>query len=145
MKARTNYGPMDLAVDNKTGRAKAMKPAAGHAVPAKVSAAAPASSPRYRSKLEAAFACKLELGRRAFALVRWWHEPFSLRLAAKTFYRPDFLVQSGETLTIYEVKGFRRDDAMVKLKVAARLFPCFRFVLVEREKGQWIETAIAAA
>jgi len=38
----------------------------------------------------------------------------------------------------YEVKGFMRDDAAVKLKVAASLYPWIKFHLVTRKKGEWI-------
>jgi hypothetical protein len=43
---------------------------------------------------------------------------------------------------VIETKGFRRDDAMVKLKVAARLFPCFQFVLATRVRGVWVCTSV---
>jgi hypothetical protein len=39
--------------------------------------------------------------------------------------------------TIVEVKGFMRDDAQVKLKVAARLFRRFDFVLVKKKGTGW--------
>ncbi len=60
--------------------------------------------------------------------VEWWaFEAIKLRLAKKTFYTPDFLVMLKDgTLEVHEVKGFWEDDARVKIKVAASLFP-FRF------------------
>jgi len=36
----------------------------------------------------------------------------------------------------HEVKGFWRDDARVKIRVAASLYP-FRFVAVTKTKGGW--------
>jgi len=66
-----------------------------------------------------------------------WHkfEAVKLRLADTTFYSPDFAVQtiSGQ-IEMHEVKGFWRDDARVKIKVAAALYP-FRFLAVTKEKG----------
>lgn len=61
-------------------------------------------------------------------ILEYWFEGVKLRLADSTFYTPDFLVQipSGE-LECHEVKGFWEDDARVKIKVAAALYP-FRFV-----------------
>lgn len=58
-------------------------------------------------------------------------------------YTPDFMALNidGE-LIAYETKGFMRDDARVKLKVAARMFPFVGFVLVERKAGAWICTEI---
>ena len=35
-------------------------------------------------------------------------------------------------LVMVEIKGFMRDDAAVKIKVAAELYPCFRWLLVYR-------------
>jgi len=43
------------------------------------------------------------------------------------------LLASGE-LECHEVKGFWRDDARVKIKVAASIYP-FRFVAVRKVKG----------
>jgi hypothetical protein len=58
-------------------------------------------------------------------------------------YTPDFIALNldGE-LIAYETKGFMRDDAKVKLKVAARMFSFVGFVLVERKAGAWICTEI---
>jgi len=61
-----------------------------------------------------------------------------LRLANKTWYTPDFFVLDPvNRITVYEVKGFMRDDAAVKLKVAAEQYPFFRFALVFWKRGQW--------
>jgi hypothetical protein len=40
------------------------------------------------------------------------------------------------TIEIHEVKGHWEDDARVKIKVAASLYP-LRFVGITREKGAW--------
>ena len=74
----------------------------------------------------------------------WMFEPFKLRLAIKTFYTPDFLVVTADDLLeIHEVKGFVRDDAIVKLKVAAEKFP-FKFIMVrkqlKKDGGGWKRT-----
>ena len=59
-----------------------------------------------------------------------WHkfEAVKLRLADNTFYTPDFAVLplSG-VLEMHEVKGHWEDDARVKIKVAASMYP-FRFI-----------------
>lgn len=63
--------------------------------------------------------------------IAWFKfEAIKLRLADNTFYSPDFLVlhQDG-VLEAHEVKGFWEDDARVKIKVAASLYP-FRFMAV---------------
>lgn len=63
-----------------------------------------------------------------------WHkfEGLKLRLADATFYTPDFVVMAADgVIECHEVKGFWQDDARVKIKVAASLYP-FRFIAVKR-------------
>ena len=64
--------------------------------------------------------------------VLWWKfEGFKLRLADKTFYSPDFAVlRSDGALECHEVKGHWQDDARVKIKVAADLYP-MQFIAVQ--------------
>lgn len=72
-----------------------------------------------------------------------WHkfEGVKLRLADNTFYTCDFAVLPATgVLEMHEVKGFWQDDARVKIKVAASLYP-FRFVAVKarakKNGGGW--------
>lgn len=68
----------------------------------------------------------------------WMHEPFNLRLADRTFYKPDFVVLSADGyIEIHEVKGRWRDDALVKIKVAAENHPWFTFKAVFKKNGHW--------
>ena len=65
--------------------------------------------------------------------VVWYRfEGLKLRLADNTFYTPDYAVMltTGE-LQCHEVKGFWMDDARVKIKVAAEMYP-FRFIAVKK-------------
>lgn len=89
------------------------------------------------NKTEAAYAYELELRRLAGEIAWYRFEAIKLRLAAKTFYTPDFLVvlADGE-VQFHEVKGFWRDDARVKIKVAAEQFP-FAFIAIRKTKGGW--------
>lgn len=106
--------------------------------PAALPAIGAARSPREgMNKLEAAYADHLDALRLAGAVRKWWYEPFGLRLAQKTHYHPDFLVQlaSGH-LEAHETKGgLFRDDARVKVKVAAREHDWLPIVVVRRVKG----------
>jgi hypothetical protein len=93
------------------------------------------------NKTEAAYAATLE-ARRAAGEVAWYKfEGVKLRLANTTFYSPDFAVMlaTGE-LQMHEVKGFWQDDARVKIKVAAELYP-FQFLafrpLSKKAGGGW--------
>jgi hypothetical protein len=93
--------------------------------------------PRVMNKTEAAYASYLEGMRVAGHIIRWDYEPEKLRLADLTYYTPDFrVVYPDGAIEFHEVKGFVRDDAMVKLKVAAETHP-YRFVMIKRLKGQW--------
>ncbi len=68
-----------------------------------------------------------------------WHkfEGIKLRLADNTFYTCDFAVlPAGGVLEMHEVKGFWQDDARVKIKVAASIYP-FRFIAARKIKGGW--------
>jgi hypothetical protein len=103
--------------------------------------------PQYRSKTEARYAEVLRWRQAEKQLSAWWYEPFSLRLGADIFYRPDFMVALHESplLTLVEVKGaWIRDRAMVKPKAAATRFPCFVFVLATWDRQMWTETRILA-
>lgn len=64
--------------------------------------------------------------------VIWWKfEGVKLRLAENTFYSPDFLVlRSDGALECHEVKGHWEDDARVKIKVAASIYP-MQFIAVQ--------------
>lgn len=72
----------------------------------------------------------------------WAYEAVTLRLADDCRYTPDFLVvDNAGAIRFEETKGFWRDDARVKIKVAARTFPMFSFVALtvrkQRDGGGW--------
>jgi len=96
------------------------------------------------NKTEKAYAQDLELRRLAHEIESWRFERVTLRLGkdGRTTYTPDFLVIGvGGEQTFHEVKGFWRDDARVKIKVAAHQFPEYNFVAAQkrpkREGGGW--------
>lgn len=64
-------------------------------------------------------------------------QAINLKLANDCRYLCDFAVVNWEgKTTFFETKGgWMRDDARVKLLVAARMFPFYRFILVTRKKG----------
>lgn len=72
--------------------------------------------------------------------VVWFkYEGVSLKLADKTRYSPDFIVMKKDfQIEFHEVKGYWEDQARIKIKVAADLFP-FKFIAIKKLKGQWIE------
>jgi hypothetical protein len=89
------------------------------------------------NKSESEYSRVLEL-RKCNGEIAWFaFEGLTFRLADNTRYTPDFAVMlnSGE-LELHEVKGFWTDDAKVKIKVAAELFP-MRFIAVRKTRGSW--------
>ena len=107
---------------------------------------------REMNKTEALYAQHLSLLLKTGEILWFEYEPIKIRLADNTFYAPDFVVVSKDgVLEAHEVKGFRtfrsksgiryggtyaRDDAKVKIKVAAERFPVrFRLVYLDPRMG----------
>jgi hypothetical protein len=87
------------------------------------------------NKTEAAYDTYLWNLRHAGAIL--WHkfEPIKLRLADNTFFTPDFgVLPASNVLELHEIKGHWQDDARVKIKVAAALYP-FKFIAVTAKRG----------
>lgn len=99
--------------------------------------ARPRHTPGTMNKLEQAYAQRLELLKRAGEIQEYHFECIKFKLAPNTFYTPDFMVVAKDgTLEFHETKGFFEDDARVKIKVFASLYP-FRVIAVRKEKGEW--------
>jgi len=64
-------------------------------------------------------------------------QEITLSLGNGVRYTPDFSITDAfGCCDFYEVKGFMRDDAAVKLKVASGRYPEFTFFLVFRDRTQ---------
>lgn len=94
----------------------------------------PRHAPGKMNKNEKKYADFLELRKKAGEIIRWVFEPLKFRLADNTFYSPDFMVVTAEQIEIHEYKGHWEDDARVKIKVAAELFPEFQFIAARTDK-----------
>lgn len=91
--------------------------------------------------LEKRYAQHLEMRRTVGEILSWKFEPLKLRLAPSTYYNPDFsVVMPDQRVELHETKGGHwEDDARVKIKCAAVMFPEFRIVAVqEKGKGNWV-------
>lgn len=88
------------------------------------------------NKTEIAYSQHLEALKSCGEIVWWKFEAIKLRLADNTFLTVDFFVMkaSGE-LEAHEVKGYWMEDARVKIKVAAGLYP-FRFIAVQKKSNK---------
>lgn len=85
--------------------------------------------------LEKRYAAHLELRRATGEIQSYLFEPIKLRLAQSTFFTIDFLLWMADgSIELHEAKGHWEDDSRVKIKVAAKMFPWWRFVGVMRDK-----------
>lgn len=94
------------------------------------------------NKTERRYADNLEMKRLAGAILRWEFEPECFELAYRCTYTSDFRIvyPDGRPIEFHEVKGgFTREDSWIKLKITARMFPQYRFILVKWDgKKGWI-------
>ena len=93
------------------------------------------------NKTEAAYSEMMVMMIRCGDIAWYKFEGLKLRLADNTFYSPDFVVmRSDGQIECHEVKGFWTDDARVKIKVAADMYP-FKFIAVQprpkKDGGGW--------
>ncbi len=91
------------------------------------------------NKTELAFSRLLDLRKHAGEISWYEFEGIKLRLAPNTFLTIDFPVRLADgSIEMFEVKGHMREDAAVKLKVAASQFWFWRFVVVRMSRsGEW--------
>lgn len=104
------------------------------------------------NRTEAAYGRHLDLRKSAGQVLWYAYQPISLRLAANTFYRPDFLVLPADLeIRCVEIKGrsggkwaahsglpfYAEDDAWPKVKIAAGLYPFAFEVVWPAPGGGW--------
>lgn len=62
----------------------------------------------------------------------------TLKLAFDCRLTPDFvIVYEDGSIEMVDVKGFQREDALIKMKIAARLFPWATFTIASRSDVGW--------
>ena len=89
------------------------------------------------NKTEAAYEAHLAALQFAGEILWYKFEGLKFRLADNTFYTPDFAVMlASGALEAHEVKGQWLDDARVKIKVAASLYP-LQFIGVQKDGKGW--------
>jgi hypothetical protein len=101
----------------------------------------PRHTPGEMNKTEAAYEIQLKCEKLAGVIVWYAFESIKLRLAGRTWYTPDFtVIYADGRIGFREVKGFLREDASVKWKVAAEMFPFAEFIMIRRKStGTWEE------
>jgi hypothetical protein len=91
---------------------------------------------------ETKYAKILEQQRRAGVIAWWRFESMRFKLANGAWFKPDFaVVQNDGKLELYEVKGYWREAAKLRIKVAADQFP-FTFVVVKKAGSGWTREVI---
>lgn len=92
--------------------------------------------PDYKNKLESSYAAHLAARKAAGEIADWAYEAVTFDLTHgilkhKCTYTPDFIVTLLDgTVEYHETKGFMREDAAVKVKLAASQHPEARFLIV---------------
>ena len=97
------------------------------------------------NKTEARYALILEAMKRNGDIGGYEFGAVTLKLATDTRYTPDFLVWFNDLREpqLHEGKGgFMREDALVKLRVAVKQFPCFTFKLARYTRKSWTVEAV---
>lgn len=95
------------------------------------------------NRTEAAYAAHLELLKASGDVLWWKFEGLKFRLADKTFLTPDFVVMTRSGLIeLHDVKGFLMEDANVKMKVAASMYP-FEFFIIRKSKSFWMKIPVS--
>jgi hypothetical protein len=81
----------------------------------------------------------LNIELRAGEITRYRYEALKLRLADNTFLTPDFyVVRADGRMQIREVKGgYVREDARMKFKIAAGMYPEYSWQMWQWEGGKW--------
>jgi hypothetical protein len=70
-------------------------------------------------------------------------QQITLKLADDCRLTCDFTyVDASGRLVFVDTKGWQREDALLKMKFAARQFTEFRFVIVTKENGLWNEMEV---
>jgi hypothetical protein len=91
-----------------------------------------------RNKTEEKYEQHLELMKRAGEILWYKFEGIKIRLADKCFLTPDFAVMTKDgIMELHDTKGSKAifsDDARVKMKMAAEMYP-FRVYAVYPVKG----------
>lgn len=85
------------------------------------------------NKTEAIRFNELDLLLKAGEIAEFRFEGMKLRLADGAYYKPDFYyIDNDGQIHFDEIKGFWREAARVRIKVAADRFPHFRFAAFTR-------------
>jgi len=89
------------------------------------------------NKLELEYSQHLERMKKAGHIIDWRFNSLRFKLGSGAWYKPDFFVIYKDRFELHETKGFMREAANVRLKVAAELYPWFNWVVIRRARGRF--------
>lgn len=99
----------------------------------------PTHTPGVPNKLEKDYANHLHILELAGEITSYKFESVKLKLAHRCHYTPDFqVVLPSGRIQFHETKGHWEDDAVVKIKTAAAMYPEYDFLSIQRKHGTWI-------
>lgn len=103
------------------------------------------------NKGETRYAQWLDLQQKAGDVKCWYFQAMTFKLAKDCRYTPDFVVFRVDAQTCVDVKGrktrpdgtqtyWAEEDAKIKIRVAAQMFPMYRWVIAfPLQNGNWEE------
>lgn len=98
------------------------------------------------NKLETAYSQLLDNWMMSGKILWYKFEGMKFRLADNTFFTPDFCVMMADSsMELHECKGYMMDDANVKLKLCASLFPFPVFIIranAKKDGGGFSKTEV---
>lgn len=154
--SNANWTKEDLAahyskLTNKSAAAPMSPRIALPPAPPKAKGYVPA--PKGMNRTEQAYGDHLQRQLRAGTITWWGFEAMTFKLATDTRYTPDFIVMMADaSIRCIDTKGtrankatgtstyFAEEDSKIKIKVAAKMFPFFRWSYAFKDKtGEWQE------
>lgn len=94
------------------------------------------------NKTERKYADYLYMEQLRGQIISYEFEPIKWKLAFHTFYTPDFFIVYPDHFKFVEIKGFKRDDAIVKFKMAREKYPYFKWEMIGYKNRQWVKINI---
>ena len=94
---------------------------------------------RFLNKLERDYALNLEAQRQDGLIRHWTYETMRVRIGNGAWYKPDFVVITTEDfIELHEVKGRWMEAARVRIRSAAKQYPEYTFIAIQRKRGEWV-------
>ena len=119
-----------------SGKQKILAPAPALHEPGEISGEATEKPPVFDSEDEMFYADLLEVRKASGKIKDWAFQPERFRLGKGAWYTPDFrVVNADNSVQFVEVKGYQREAALVRLKVAATLHP-YKFTMIRRRPAK---------